>query len=282
MEIEFPVKDIFKGWDKFDFIIAGAMIFMSAPVFVSLYVLGWKSAGYDHGVFILPISLWLIWRKRAVLLKRQDLSKTGAALFLIGVLIYLYAGLNDFMFLRGIAFVVMMWAVFKLRFTNETFKNILFPLAYLIFLIPPPGIAIDSATFPLKTISTLGSYSLLKLFHLPVQVAGVILKVGTHELFIADACSGFRSITTLLALGAVYAYFQSTSKKQKWIIFLSVIPLGILGNMLRLTLTGMISYFIGAKYAEGFFHEVSGGVLFVFTVVGLIGVTELIVKKHAK
>ncbi len=269
----------FRIWDVGDFLVAGALIFMFSFTFYRLVTLGWKSADYTHAYFILPISLWLIWQKRALLVSSEYISKGGVALFAVGLIIYLYAGLNDFMFLDAVSFVLMMWAVFPMRFTGESVRKIIFPLTYLLFLIPPPGIAIDSLTMPLKTISMYGSFMLLKLFHLPVEVSGAILKVGEHELFIADACSGFRSMTTLLALGAIYAYSQGTTLKKKWVIFLSVIPLGIIGNILRITATGMISYFIGKKYADGFFHEFSGMVLFVFTALALIGISELLVRQ---
>ena len=184
------------------------------------------------------------------------------------------------MFLEAFSFVIMMWAIFKVRLKKESFKKILFPLVYLLFLVPPPSLAIDMATFPLKKLSTYGSYFLLKMFRLPVEVYGVILKVGEYEFFIADACSGFRSMVTLLALGAVYAYIQNTSLLRKWTVFLSVIPLGILGNILRISITGCISYFGDPKYAEGFFHTFSGGILFIFVILGLIILTELICKKR--
>lgn len=255
---------------------------MFTPVFYGLATDGWKSADYDHGIFIMPIALWMIWRRKKEIVQREGISVEGACVFVMGIIMYLYAGLNGFMFLYALSVVMVFWGIFWLKFTVASLKALRFPLSYLMFLVPPPGLAIDTITLPLKKISTIGSYGLLKIFQIPVAVSGAILKVGTYELFIADACSGFRSISTLLALGAVYAYFQNTSLRNKWIIFISVIPLGILGNIIRITLTGMISYFIGTKYAEGFFHEASGGVLFVFTVVGLIGVTELIVKKHVK
>lgn len=273
--------DLNTSLDKSDYFISFAALFMFVPTFYKLVVLGWKQADYTHAYFILPISLWLIWKRREALIKTKLTSKTGLVLFAAALFIYLFAKLNDFMFLDAISFVLMMWAIFRVRFTQVSVRKIIFPLAYLLFMVPPPALAIDMMTLPLKKISTYGSYLLLKLAHLPVVVHGAILKVGEHELFIADACSGFRSIVTLLALGAIYAYSQDTSLRKKWIIFLSVLPLGITGNIFRICLTGLISHFIGAKYAEGFFHSFSGAVLFVFTVLGLIGVTNLIVKKNA-
>lgn len=259
-----------------DWFILISMSAMFIPTFHRLITLGWETADYTHAYFILPISLWFLWKKRNELERSQGVTGFGLWALGFGLVIYLFSTLNAFMFLEAFSFVLMMWAVFRLRFTKESFRKILFPLAYLLFLVPPPSIVIDMATFPLKKISTYGSYFLLKLFRIPVEIYGVILKVEEHELLISDACSGFRSIVTLLALGAVYAYLQKTSLIKKWIIFLSVLPLGILGNILRISLTGCIAYFWGMQYAEGFFHGFSGLVLFVVTVVGLIGVTEML------
>jgi len=271
---------IFQSRDIFDYFILAGMMIMFSSTFYHLISLGWKSADFTHAYFILPISLWLIWKKRFALNKIKYLSKAGLWLCVAGFLSYLYAQLNEFMFLDALSFVIMMWGIFSIRFDKSSVKAVMFPLSYLVFLVPPPMVVIDTITLPLRTISTLGSYFILKSFHYPAAVYGAILKVGQHELFIADACSGFRSMVTLLALGAIYAYYQHTDLMKKWIIFLSVIPMGIFGNILRIFLTGVISYNFGAKYAEGFFHEFSGILLFIFTVIGLIIVTSIMVKKE--
>jgi len=279
-KIDKNIFGAFYNWQIGDYFILVAMFIMFIPTFYRLATLGWKSADYTHAYFILPISIWLIFKKRKELIKSRKIYLSGIIIFGLGIIFYLFSVLNEFMFLEAFSFVIMMWAIFKVRLKKESFKKILFPLVYLLFLVPPPSLAIDMATFPLKKLSTYGSYFLLKMFRLPVEVYGVILKVGEYEFFIADACSGFRSMVTLLALGAVYAYIQNTSLLRKWTVFLSVIPLGILGNILRISITGCISYFGDPKYAEGFFHTFSGGILFIFVILGLIILTELICKKR--
>ena len=265
---------------KTGLLIILSFVIVFVPTFFRLATIGWKSANYTHAYFILPISLFLIWLKRKDIVETEEVSTSGIILFVIGILIYLFSSISAFMFLEAISFVVVMWAVFKLRVTKESFKHLVFPLTYLVFLIPPPRIVIDLITFPLKHISAVYSFHLLKLLNLPVELRGVILQVADNEMFIADACSGFRSIVTLLSLGAVFAYFQDATNKKKWIIFLSVVPLAIFANVTRISLTGILSYNYGSKFAEGFFHQFSGIVLFVITVFGLIGLTGLVCKKH--
>ncbi|MCR4336390.1 MAG: exosortase/archaeosortase family protein [Candidatus Omnitrophica bacterium] len=263
-----------------DVLIGIALVTMFSATFYRLMIYGWKSADYTHAYFILPISLFLIWSKRKALVKAQGANLSGSLIFILGILAYLFSVLNEFMFLEAASFVLMMWGIFRLRLTKESFKHLLFPLAYLIFLIPPPGLVIDSLTFPLKKIASVGSHWVLSLFHMPVELYGVILKVGGHELFIADACSGFRSIVTLLALGAVYVYFQDTSNMKKWVIFISVVPIAIFANIFRICLTGLIAYKWGAQKAEGFFHEFSGMVLFLIAVLCLMGLTGVVCRER--
>jgi len=270
----------------FNIVIGIGLVTIFFSTFFRLVDYGWKSADYTHAYFILPISLLLIWGKRKELHASGDSpQKTGTApisagwvIFALGILAYIYSVLNAFMFLEATSFVLVMWGIFKLRLTKESFSFMLFPLAYLVFLIPPPSIVIDSLTFPLKKIASIGSCWVLSVFHLPVELYGVILKVGGHELFIADACSGFRSIVTLLALGAVYVYFQDTTNWKKWAIFAFVVPIAIIANIFRICLTGLIAYRWGSEKAEGFFHDFSGMVLFFVTVLCLIGVTGVVCK----
>ncbi len=267
-------------YDLFDALVLAALAALFAPTFHKLAVLGWKAADYTHAYFIAPISFWLVFQKRNLLIKSQDTPAGAVLFFAAGLLLYIFAAVNAFMFLEAFSFVLVTAAVFKIKLTGESFKKIHFPLAYLLFLVPPPGLLIDTVTLPLKKISTAGSYFLLKGVHLPVSVQGAILKVGNYDFFVADACSGFRSIVTLMALGSLYAYAQKTSVARKWVIFLSVIPLGLMGNVLRIFMTGCLAHFVSIRYAEGFFHEFSGGVLFLFAVFGLIWVSDKVCGKQ--
>lgn len=269
----------FRKYSGILIIIMLAVVFY--PVFHKLSIMGWEKADYTHGVYILPISLWLLFLRRGELKQRIGFSAAGLAVFLIGQFCYIFSEINDFMFLRALSFVFTIWGIALSRYTSDTCKRIAFPLVYLLFLVPPPQLVIDMVTYPLKEISSKGSYYMFQIIHLPISMQGAILKVGNYDFFVADACSGFRSMVTLLALGSLYAYFQKTTIAKKWVIFLSVIPLGIAGNTFRIFITGCIANFIGIKYAEGFFHEFSGAVIFVIAILGLVFITDRLTRKHA-
>lgn len=261
--------------------LALGVILLFCPMYIKLFSYGWKNANYDHGVFIMPISLFLIYQKRAVLQSDLTLKMSGVFGLMASFLIYLYSFYNDFLFLQVISFIGLVSSLAFLNLKSVSFKEIVFPLAYLIFMVPPPRLLIDSLTIPLKEISAYGGYLLLKLFQIPARVEGMILDVAGNQLFITDACSGYRSMVTLLALGAVYAYSQKLETSKKWLIFLMVIPFGIIGNILRIAFTGFISLKFGLKYAEGFFHETSSVVVFAVTVLGLMIFSKLLTKFEA-
>lgn len=246
------------------------------PMFSKLISYGWKYADYDHGMFILPISCYLIWSVKNQLVLRNDFSPRGFIFFFTGFLLYLYSAYNDFLFLQAITFVWIIASLCLLRLDTQSMRLIIFPVSYLVFMIPPPSLMIDTLTIPLKEISTQGAYWLLKAIQIPIKVSGSIIDVNGHQLFINDACSGFRSIVTLLALGALYIKYQPITIGRKCLAFLAVIPIGILANIFRIAITGFISYHFGIKYAEGFFHESSGIVLFAVSIFSLMGLAYLL------
>lgn len=271
-----------RSWNYPDMGISAAVAIAFYPVFRRLATLGWVNADHTHAYFLVPIFLWLVYRKRAVLHRVEAVSLPGALLFLAGALLYIFSRINDFMFLQATSFVWVIWAIFLLRYTLPSVKQMLFPLSYLMFIVPPPFLVIDTVTMPLKTIATAGSYFLLKTAQLPVSLHGAILRVGNYDFFVADACSGYRSMVTLLALGALYAYLQNTTPAKKWLIFMSVVPLGIAGNIFRIFLTGCLGHYVGIQFAEGFFHEFSGAVVFLIAIFGLVAVTNRVTRSSGR
>jgi exosortase len=257
-------------------LLAAAALF--TPTLLKLHQYGWNAADYSHAYLIIPVSGWLIWRSRSQLAPAESIRAGPSLLFGLSLAGYASGAVQGFMVFEACLLVLMLWGLFGLRYSRESVERCAFPLAYLLFLIPPPSLAIDLVTVPLRRLCTQGSGALLAGLGLPVDVSGNVLKVGSHELFVSDACSGFRSLTALLALGAVYAYLQPASRGAKWIIFGSVIPLGVAGNILRLGLTGCLAYWFGMPYADGFLHSWSGAVVFLVTIAGLMAVANGLVR----
>jgi exosortase len=148
-------------------------------------------------------------------------------------------------------------------------KKLSFPLFLLCFMIPIPAVIFNSITFPLQLLATRLADGALGILSVPVLREGNILELPSGRLEVVEACSGIRSLLSLTFLSLVYGYFF---EKRRWVratLFLSTVPIAILANGGRITLTGILSQ-INPTLAEGFFHESTGWVIFMLALAILI------------
>jgi exosortase len=138
----------------------------------------------------------------------------------------------------------------------------LFPLAFLFFMVPIPYILYDAIAFPLKMLASwIGEHS-LSVIGVPVFREGNIISLPNLQLEVADACSGIRSLISLMAMATATAYFMGLGLVSGSVLFLSAVPISLLTNSARIGITGILSYHYGKAAAEGFFHEFSGWLIF--------------------
>jgi exosortase len=160
----------------------------------------------------------------------------------------------------------------------DTLKLLSFPIAYLLLLVPPPMSIIDGITLPMRYgISNL-TEKILGLLNYPITREGLLLNIGYNEIFMGQPCSGFRSLITLFSLGLIYVYISKTRLINKVILIFFVIPLALLGNLIRVITLCLITFYFGEEAGQGFFHNFSGIVMFIITILGLIGIETILDK----
>jgi len=186
-----------------------------------------------------------------------------------GILLYLLGHLATEFFTMRFSLLVVLGGIILFLLGKEFFKALLFPLAFLIFMIPIPSVLMDRVTFPMQIFASKVAAGSLDLIGIPVLREGNIIQLANTSLEVAEACSGIRSLISLLALSVVFAYFSQNTTWKRVVLVLSTFPIAIVANAARVTGTGILAHHYGDKVAQGFFHGFSGWILFVVAFVCL-------------
>jgi exosortase len=247
------------------------------PILRDLSAQWWDDANYNHGFLIPLFSGFLIWHERRQL---RAISPSGSALglsvLLGGIALLLLGDIGAENFLTRSSLIVILAGLVLFLAGRATFRVVLFPLAYLFFMIPLPGIMFYAITFPLQRIAAEQAAWTLDILGVPVLLDGNIIHLSQISLGVTEACSGIRSLISLLAGAAAWAYLMLPAGWLSALFVLAAIPITILVNAARVVATGLIGQWFGVEYASGFFHEFAGWVVYIFAFFCLMGVYGLI------
>ncbi|MDX9710413.1 MAG: exosortase/archaeosortase family protein [Trichloromonas sp.] len=223
---------------------------------------------YSHGFLVPLIAGYFAWRKWPELKRLPVRPSNLGLLAVVGsllLLIFGFAGTEYFTMRSSLVFllagIILFW------FGWAIFKGLLLPVGFLLFMVPLPYIVYDAMAFPLKLLVAKFSVAALKLMGIAVLREGNIIMFPQTVLEVADACSGLRSLMSLLALAVAYAVFSQKSNLMRVIMVLSAVPIAIATNMFRVIVTGVLAQHYGAAAAEGFFHEFAGLAVFALAMV---------------
>ena len=240
---------------------------MYVPSFIDLFRTIWSTDEQAHGPIVLGLSLWLVSRKWAAvnalpasgarpawawpilvfagLLYALGRSQ-GILIFEVGSLVWMIAGL--LVLLRGPAAVRLMW----------------FALFFMLFMIPLPGIVVDTLTAPMKMAVSYVAEQILYAAGYPIARTGVMLQIGQYQLLVADACAGLHTLFTLEALGLLYLnVVRHASVLRNISLAILIVPISFTANVIRVMVLTLITYHWGDEAGQGFLHGFSGMVLFV-------------------
>lgn len=243
------------------FLAAFALLYASA---VQGMVLDWyHDENYSHGFLIPLVSGYLVWQ-RLDDLKEVEFrpSVLGLVVALLGLVLFLFGMLAGESFTMRFSMLVVLAGAILYGYGAGLMKAVAFPFAYLVYMIPLPYILYDAIAFPLKLMVSKYSVAFLKLIGIPVMREGNVINLVSTTLEVADACSGIRSIVSLLALATALAYFSQKGWVKRTVLIFSTLPIAIFANGVRVIGTGILATRYGAAAAQGFFHEFAGLVIF--------------------
>jgi exosortase len=259
-------------------LVVGGFLLLYWQVLVKLSNAWWTDDNYSHGFLIPPIAAYLIWERRdrfsAAAIRPSNL---GLIVVLLSVLVLAAGVLGSELFLTRISILGTLAGMTLFLFGWPRLRALIFPLLFLVLMIPIPAIIFNQIAFPLQLFaSRVGEFTLSSV-DIPVLREGNVLILANTSLEVAEACSGIRSLVSLLTLGIVFGYFADRRIWVRTAIALSTIPVAVLANGARVAGTGIAAHRFGPGAAEGFFHEFSGWVVFVVAFALMLGLQRVIV-----
>jgi exosortase len=255
----------------------GLLLLVSyAPVLWRL-IRQWDSdPDMGHGFFVPLVAGFIVWQKRRELLALPMTPNWwGLAVLVYGGLQLTVATLGAELFLARTAFIISLAGIVLLLCGTAWIRALAFPLFLLFFMIPIPSVVYNSITFPLQLLASRVSTEALDVLQIPVLREGNVLELAEQKLSVVEACSGIRSLLSLTFLALVYGYFFEHKTWMRVLLFAATIPIAILANASRVTLTGVLTEY-KPELAEGFFHTASGWVIFMVALAILIALHQIV------
>lgn len=217
------------------------------------------SEDYSHGFIVAPLALYFAFERRKKLRRTPiDPSWWGLLPLALGALSLMVGRMGVELMSMRAAFVFTVIGLHILLLGLPMFKVLAFPLLFLFLMVPLPQSLVNVVAFPLQLLAADLAVQTLQLFGLPVLREGNIIHLPETQLFVAQACSGLRSLMALGTLGVVFAYFFRKSWTDRVILVASTIPIAVLVNAFRVWLTSILTLKGGQEMAGGWIHQTEG------------------------
>ncbi len=232
----------------------------------------WRNSDdYSYGFAIIPISIYIVWKKRSILAGIDfSSSASGLVLIVVSLLIYLFSRFAEIESLAALTIIPCLYGIILYLFGRKIWKELLFPVTFLIFALPGPSQIYAWLTIPLQLFVSRMSAELAGFLNCPVFREGNIIFLPDKVFQVVVACSGLRSLVSLLAIGAVAGYFMLRSNLLRSILFLSAVPAAIAVNILRIFLLVVVFYYFRVDLSNGTAHTVFGLLIFLIGMFAIV------------
>lgn len=246
-------------------ILLAAFLALYVPSYVSLSQTVWNRDDSGHGPLILAMSCWLLWRDRHAIrdAATKPMVVQAFVLLVVGLFLYVLGRSQAVDTVEVASQILVMSACILLVFGFGGLRRAWFPVFFLIFMIPLPGVFLQMLTLPLKSAVSYLAEAILHAAGYPIGRNGVTLTIGSYQLLVADACSGLSSLFTLESLGLFYMNLMNYSSKGRNVILaVMIVPISFASNVIRVMILVLVTYHLGDEAGQGFLHGFAGLVLF--------------------
>ncbi len=231
----------------------------------------WNNPDAGHGLLLFPVSLWLAW-KAGIVTNPNPQRLLGSVVLLSAVLLRWVSGLAAELFTMRAS---MWWAMIGLIIFTAGWRQLRhwwLPLILLLLSIPLPAVITNTLAIPLQLQASDFGTRLIAWRDIPVRLSGNVISIPGQRLFVAEACSGLRSLTALIALGVMIGGMYLRRWPSRLLLILLSIPIAVMINSIRIFLTAFLMHYIDPALGRGFMHTSEGWALFV----GALGLVALV------
>jgi exosortase D (VPLPA-CTERM-specific) len=253
------------------------LVWLYASVLTRLFLQWVHDPNFSYSICVPIFGLFVIWQDRKKLEAiPSSPSWAGLPLVVLSMLVLVLGILGADIFLPRVSFLILLAGLIILFQGWTFFRAVLFPWAFLILMIPIPALIMNRITFPLQLLATRLSAALLELVGIVVDREGNIIRLASGPLDVAEACSGIRSLLTLVTLATVYGYLTETRTWVRVVLLCLTVPIAVVANSFRVFGTGVLMQFGYRDEAEGVPHALAGSLIFAVALMMLFAAHRVI------
>lgn len=257
-------------------LLLGLLIYLYYGIVAALVGDWWNDPNFSHGFFVPLFSGFVIWQRRKQLAATPIRPHWFGLVVIAGALCVLIVGVLGAELFLSRTSLIFLFAGIVIYFCGwQWFREVLFPWAVLFLMVPIPVIVFNNVTLPLQFMASKLATGMLDGLGVPVIREGNVITLPAMKLEVVEACSGIRSLVSLVTLAVIYGYFAESKTSRRVLLILAAVPVAVLANGVRIMGTGLLGQYWDPDKAQGFFHEFSGWVIFVLALLMLLGLHRL-------
>lgn len=226
----------------------------------------WHDPNFSHGFLVPLFSIFVVWQERGRLAQYVPRPSWSGFILLCSALLLLVVGqMGAELFLARASFVLLLAALFVLLLGWNALMAFIFPWAFLFLMVPIPSILLNQITFPLQLLASKVAAGILPWMGVPILREGNVINLPSMALEVAEACSGIRSLMSLVTLAIIYGYLMEKRLGLRLLLAAASIPIAVVANSVRIIGTGLLVQYWDPEMAEGYFHASWGWIIFVIS-----------------
>jgi exosortase len=250
-------------------LVALAIVWMYGRVLWGLVAEWVSSPDASYGLVLACVAAGVVWQRRHALRAATGRSASPGlpvAVLISGLLLFLAGQLGADLFLTRLSFIIVSVAAVWMLAGGRALRTLTAPIAFLAIAVPLPALVVNAITLPLQLVASRIAEGALAAGGLPVYRDGNLLMLPSATLEVAEACSGLRSLVSLVAIAGLLAWLMHGRLARRLLVIATAVPIAIVMNGLRIATTGVICETFGLRAVSGTAHEVMGWITFVVSV----------------